>query len=233
MTAAWLFLLLAAGGERSALETQPGGWTDIMPGPGLAGWTRLEPISTRGVVAKVHPEREVWVVDRKAGILDCRGHLPPAPAGGKAGSHEMLSHDRELGDFVFHVEWRFTDPARPGWNAGVYARASRDGKVWHQAQVGGVKAGYWFGDTPDGKGAIVRQQFEAREARVKPPGEWNTYEITARGPRMTLWVNGAVVAEWSGLRVLRGHVGLEAELHHNLSPNPTHTPRPRADPRRR
>jgi hypothetical protein len=212
--AATLVLAAAAAGERSALEAQPKGWIDILPGPGLAGWSRVAPISTAGVKSVVNKDLAIWVVDRKTGILDCRGHLPPAPPGGKDGSHEMLRHDKEVGDFIFHVEWRFTDPARPGWNAGVYARVRDDAAVWHQAQVGAATAGYWFGDTPDESGKIVRRKLEAREARVKPAGEWNVYEITGRGDTLTLWVNGAVTSVMSGLKILRGHVGLEAELHH-------------------
>ena len=34
-------------------------------------------------------------------------------------------------------------------------------------------------------------QKEMREQRVKPAGEWNTYEITCKGRNVTLWVNGA------------------------------------------
>jgi hypothetical protein len=207
-------LLLAAADGRSALESSPGGWVDILPGPALVGWTRVAPVSTAGVVSLVDPKREVWVVDRKAGVIDCRGHLPAAAAGGKGGSHEMLRYDRELGDFIFHVEWRFTDPQRPGWNAGVYARVNPAATVWHQAQVGNVSAGYWFGDTIDDAGKIVRRKVDASEPRVKPPGQWNTYEITARGDQLQLWVNGATVSVWKDLHVPRGHIGLEAELHH-------------------
>jgi hypothetical protein len=202
-------VLAATADARSALESDPRGWVDLLPGSGLAGWTRVAPVSTAGVKSQVDPAVPVWVVDRRRGVLDCRGDLPAAP-----GSHEMLRHDRELGDFIFHVEWRFTDPQRPGWNAGVYARVNRDATVWHQAQVGGPPSGYWFGDTLDESGKIVRRKIDAREQRVKPPGEWNTYEITGRGATLQLWVNGAVVAEWKDLRVLRGHVGLEAERHH-------------------
>jgi hypothetical protein len=224
MCATSLVALLAAmpDSDRSALATQPGGWVDITPGPGLAGWSRIAPVSTRGVEARVDPAQAVWVVDRKTGVVDCRGHLPPPLPGAKGkdgtpakgGSHEMLSYDQEVGDFIFHVEWRFTDPQRPGWNAGVYARCNKEGTVWHQAQVGGVGAGYWFGDTLDRAGKIVRQRVDAREARVKPAGQWNTYEITGHGDKLSLWVNGAVVSEWQGLQVPRGRVGLEAELHH-------------------
>jgi hypothetical protein len=206
-----LLALFAAAETPSALAQQPEGWVDLTPGPGLAGWSRLAPISTRGVVSVVNRDLAIWVVDRRTGVLDCRGHL--APAGETNGSHEMLRYDRELGDFVFHVEWRFVDPARKGWNAGVYARVHGP-TIWHQAQVGNASGGYWFGDSPDGSGKVVRQQFEARENRVKPVGQWNSYELTGRGDTLTLWVNGAVVSEWRGLKVRRGQVGLEAERHH-------------------
>ena len=48
-------------------------------------------------------------------------------------------------------------------------------------------------------------------SRVKPAGEWNTFEITCRGKDMTLWVNGAVTNQWHDCEVKRGYVGLEAE----------------------
>jgi hypothetical protein len=211
-----LFLLAAdPADQRSALEKDPTGWVDMLPGRGLKGWTRIAPVSSRGVKSKVVPELEVWSVDRKTRLLDCRGHLPAAPSdGSKPGSHEMLRHDKELGDFIFHVEWRFKDDKRPGWNSGVFVRARADGTVWHQAQVGNAAGGNWSADTPDATGKVTRVTADARDQRVKPAGEWNVYEVTARGDTLTSWVNGAVVSELRGVRVLRGHVGLEAEYHH-------------------
>jgi hypothetical protein len=203
--------------EPSALERDPKGWVDILPGPDLKGWARVEPISTRGVASKVDRNRAVWIPDRKTGVLDCRGDLPlQAPAGGKPGSHEMLRYEQDLDDFIFHVEWRFNDPAKKGWNAGVYARVNEAADVWHQAQVGGGPGTYWFGDTPDASGKIVRVNVQRDSAAtgVNPPGQWNVYEITGRGDTLTLWANGSVVSELKGLKVRRGRVGLEAELHH-------------------
>jgi len=204
----------AARGERSALQSDPKGWVDILPGRDLAGWTRVAPISTSGVKSVVRAEVPVWQVKAKPRLLDCRGDLPPAPAGEKSGSHEMLRHDRELGDFIFHVEWRFVDPKREGWNAGIYARVNDKADIWHQAQVGNASGGFWFGDTPDETGKVVRRKLDPGEQRVRPAGQWNTYEITGRGDTLRLWVNGATVSEFTGLRVRRGHVGLEAERHH-------------------
>jgi hypothetical protein len=220
LAVAWVLVVLAAAPEQtrttpSALVAQPRGWVDIFPGPGLKGWTRVAPISTRGVKSWVNRDLEVWVPDRKTGILDCRAHLPAEPGpSGKPGSHEMLRHDQVVGDFIFHVEWRFKDPAKSGWNAGVYARVDDTATIWHQAQVGAGPNTYWFGDTPDASGKITRIKDDSPYQRVKGPGEWNVYELTGRGDTLTLWANGAVVSQLKGLRVLRGHVGLEAELHH-------------------
>lgn len=218
LVATILLLALPAGAlakakvKKSALEADPRGWTDILPDPKLTGWARVSPISTAGVKSAVDPLLKVWTV--KDGVLVCRGDLPSPRMPSKGGSHEMLRYEKELGDFIFHVEWRFINPERPGWNAGVYARVNQEANIWHQAQVGSASGGYWFGDTPDASGKIVRRKLDPLEQRVKPVGEWNTYEITGRGDRLTLWVNGAVVSEMTGLKVRRGHIGFEAELHH-------------------
>jgi hypothetical protein len=63
----------------------------------------------------------------------------------------------------------------------------------------------------NGKPGRVNLRDKMTENRVTPAGEWNTYEIRAVGRTMTLWVNGAVVNEYTECEVPRGHVGLEAE----------------------
>jgi hypothetical protein len=190
----------------SALETDAQGWKDILPNPRLTGWTRY-PLRTQ-----VNEKLAVWKVDRKAGLLTCQGDLPEVPPPGRSGSHEMLRYDRELGDFIWHIEWRFVDPEKKGWNSGIYARIAPDRRFWHQAQVGNGSGGYWFGYIPEGPDGMVRQSLSPRAQRVKPVGEWNTYEIIGRGDTLTLWVNGAVTSEWKPV-ALRGHIGLEAEFH--------------------
>ena len=63
------------------------------------------------------------------------------------------------------------------------------------------------------KGAPKRFNLSKQQpaSRVKPAGEWNTFEITCRGKDMTLWVNGAVTNQWHECEVKKGYVGLEAE----------------------
>ncbi len=73
----------------------------------------------------------------------------------------------------------------------------------------GLKGGFLFGPTPTG-GAVKRVTQEPAAPRVLPAGEWNTYEVVARGRTLSLWVNGAVTSEIE-VDVPRGYFGLEAE----------------------
>ncbi len=175
------------------LETSPAGWTSVQPGPSLAGWTRLPWPATATLVPRQ------WSVDPATGHLVCDGQ----------GGHEWLRYDRDFGDAAFHVEWRFSPVAGADkYNSGVYARTATDISVWHQAQVG-LAGGYLFGVTGV-DGVVKRVTQEPAAARVRPAGEWNTYELVARGRTLTLWVNGAVTSEIA-VDVPRGHFGLEAE----------------------
>jgi hypothetical protein len=182
--------------SKSALESDPSGWKDLLK-EGLGKWKRV-PIPPTGKLKDTNP----WSV--KDSILHCAG---------KGAGHEMLLYDQELGDGIFHVEWRFEPvEGKMGYNSGVYVRNSADGAVWHQAQVGNKNVGYLFGETlVDGQ----KKRFTARDASVpqrgKGPGEWNVFELTCKGKDVTLWVNGAVTVKWADCQVPKGYLGVEAE----------------------
>jgi hypothetical protein len=48
------------------------------------------------------------------------------------------------------------------------------------------------------------------EDRIRPPGEWNAYDIDCRKNTCTLAVNGTIVNTMH-TDVLKGYVGLESE----------------------
>jgi len=54
---------------------------------------------------------------------------------------------------------------------------------------------------------------KVKDGRVKPVGQWNTVEMTARGGTLTLWVNGAVTCEFCDCGLAKGRVGVEGEGH--------------------
>lgn len=183
---------------KSALESDPQGWVDIFPTADLKGWFRV-PVPPNGRLG-----REQWHVDTDKKVLICDGD----------GGHDMLLFDKEIGDAIFHLEFCYTKiEGKTGYNSGAYVRNSRDGSFWHQAQFGDAKDGYLFGQTAvNGYG---KKNFnlsrQVTDMRVKPAGEWNTLEITARGSVLTLWVNGAVTCHFDECNVERGYLGLEGE----------------------
>jgi len=191
--------LQAAGAETpSKLQSDPAGWKDILPPADLDGWYRV-PVPPTGKLG-----RDQWHVDVEKKMLICDGD----------GGHDMLLFDKEIGNAVFHVEFRYAKiEGKTGYNSGVYARNSKDGALWHQAQIGDASGGYLFGETP---GADTPKMFfslhkQVTEQRVKPAGEWNTLEMTAMGKVLTLWVNGAVTCQFENCGREKGCVGLEGE----------------------
>jgi hypothetical protein len=178
------------------------GWVDLLPGKNLKGWRRV-PIAPDTKLAAKNP----WRVDEAGRMLRCDG----------VGVKEMLLNETEFKDGTFHVEWRFRKVAdKHDYNSGIYVRTAMDGKVWHQAQVAHLEKrpllGDLFGETlKDGK--PHKLLIEGRgEKLARPPGEWNTYDITCAGPRVTVAVNGQAATTWTDCAVLRGHVGLQAEF---------------------
>ncbi|MHC1764097.1 MAG: DUF1080 domain-containing protein [Verrucomicrobiia bacterium] len=204
----WMLLLLSSAvcvgiladeePSKSAFETDPAGWVDLMPAADLKGWSRV-PVPPDAPLGK--PQ---WRVDASGQMLVCEGD----------GGHDMLLCDREFGDAIFHAEFRYTRiEGKSGYNSGIYARNNKDGSIWHQAQIGDASGGYLFGETPgaDGKKKFFTTIREVTKGRVKPAGEWNTVEITARGPVLTLWVNGAATCEIKNCGNPKGLVGVEGE----------------------
>jgi hypothetical protein len=174
---------------------------DLMPKADLAGFRRvpIEPLA----------QKPVWTLaaDKKTLVID------------GVGAKEMLLYDKELGDGVLHVEWRFRKVDEPDptkkvvYNGGVYVRTMPDGKVYVQAQVAHQDKPPVVGDliaqVPGKKERVNVYQSAATPAR--PIGEWNTYDLTMRGKVIELVVNGKPTVTWNDCPMPRGHVGLQAE----------------------
>jgi hypothetical protein len=174
------------------------GAQNLLPDASFKGWTRLA----------IPPDKPVdpvtqWKVDPERKVLICEGNR----------GHEWLRWDRELADFILHVEWRFPRiEGGKGYNSGVFVRSSADGLLWHQAQTGDASGGYLFGNTlVNGTPQRINLRQEMKENRVKEAGEWNTYDIRCEGKTITLSVNGAVTSEFTNCELPKGYIGLEAE----------------------
>jgi hypothetical protein len=183
---------------KSALEADPQGWVDILPAADLKGWYRV-PVPPKGKLGRAQ-----WHVDAANKVLICDGD----------GGHDMLLLEKEYGDAIFHFEFCYTKLENgKGYNSGAYVRNSQDGAIWHQAQFGDAKDGYLFGQTqgPDGKKKGFNLSKQVKDMRIKPAGQWNTLEVTAKGKVLTLWVNGAVTCQFDGCGMEKGHLGVEGE----------------------
>ncbi len=174
---------------------------DLLPKSDLAGWHRvpIEPLA----------QKPVWTIAADGKTLVIEG----------VGAKEMLLYDKELGDGVLHVEWRFrkveeTDPAKKiVYNGGVYARTAPDGKIYVQAQVA-------HQDKPPVVGDVIAQVpgkkervnvYQTAASPERPIGEWNTYDLTMRGKAIELVVNGKPTVTYHDCPMPRGRVGLQAE----------------------
>jgi hypothetical protein len=192
--------LRAEDKARSALQRDPKGWLDLSPGADLGGWKRV-PIAPDKALNAKNP----WKVEN--GLLVCDG----------VGVKEMLLYGRAFADGVFHVEWRFRKAeGKQDYNSGVYVRTADDGTSWVQAQVAHLDKppllGDLFADVPtDGKVSRVVVRGEGAK-RANPPGEWNTFEVTAKGKTVSVWVNGATTCTWDSCPLAKGHVGMQAEF---------------------
>lgn len=187
---------------KNALAADPKGWVDLLPGKDFKGWKRV-PIAPDVKLNAKNP----WSLDADGKTLLCDG----------VGVKEMLLHEQERADGIFHVEWRFRKVAgKADYNSGVYVRTSADGKTWLQAQVAHLDKpplmADLFGDLPV-EGQVKRVQIRGfGHQRVHPPGDWNTYEVTCKGKTISVRLNGDVVTTWNECPVARGLVGLQAEF---------------------
>jgi hypothetical protein len=198
----FLLCLFVSGGfcrTQTAVSQLPGEWIDLLSDSSLRNWTRVA-VPPSAPLTDASP----WNMDPSTGALIC--------AGDKSG-HEWFRYNKEFGNFVFHVECRFTRlEGDRKYNSGIYVRNNADGTIWHQAQVGSDSGGFIFGNTlVNGLKQRINLSQQMKEQRVKEAGEWNTFEIRAEDGTLTLWANGAVTSEYPACEVRRGFVGLEAE----------------------
>ena len=114
-------------------------------------------------------------------------------------------------NFVLRGEWRQTGPKS---DSGVFFRFPPPGNdPWvavrngHEFEIGDPRPS----KPSEGTGSFYPFHGPASLASLRPPGEWNAYELTCIGPNYALRINGRLVNTWTdpGDRPLSGHVGLQ------------------------
>ncbi|SDZ24525.1 Glucose/arabinose dehydrogenase, beta-propeller fold [Micromonospora pattaloongensis] len=106
-------------------------------------------------------------------------------------------YDQPFGDYSLKLDWKMAGDD----NAGVFVGFPNPGTdPWlavnkgHEIQIDAT-------DVPEKTtGAIYNFQsadLAARDAALKPPGEWNAYEIVVRGQTITVYLNGTKINQYT------------------------------------
>ena len=121
---------------------------------------------------------------------------------GEMGKSSFLMTKKAYGDFELHAEFWVSDDA----NSGIYMRCPdlKDIKDTNCTEAN------IFDQRPDptyGTGAITN--LSPIKNMPKAGGKWNTFDITARGPRIVVMMNGVQTGETDRATALRGNIGLQ------------------------
>lgn len=154
-------------------------------GQDLTGWV-VE--GTKDFAAKDakkdDPKTPIWTV--KDGSINCAGT-----------GFGFLRYDREVSDFVYHVEFKLSK----GCNSGIGIRHDKfNGKAETRPSFSGYEIQLLDDGakkTPPDKHstASLYRYVAATKHAVKPAGEWNTIDIECRGSKIKITLNGEVVQD--------------------------------------
>ncbi len=112
----------------------------------------------------------------------------------KAGDRSNLYTAKEYADFQFRFEFQLT----PGANSGIGIRAPKEGDaayVGMEIQVLDDTAPVYKDLQPYQYHGSVYGVIPAKRGALKPVGEWNSEEISIKGSRITVTVNGVVTVD--------------------------------------
>ncbi len=156
---------------------------------------------------------DVWSL--KDGVLKCKG----TPLGY---IHTKKNHK----DFVLRLKWRWPAKQKPG-KGGILIRTTGKDKIWPrclEAQINVGDAGDFWAldgyalDGPEDRTKKLSHEkygkltnIKKTEATEKPAGEWNQYEVIAKGPVVTIKHNGRVVNRSERCEDIAGKICLTAE----------------------
>jgi len=130
---------------------------------------------------------------------------------------------KQYGDFVLKLESMISR----GSNGGIGLRFPPHGDPAYTAmeiQVVDHEVYYRGGSRPEQRTGSIYDEIAAKGGAVKPPGEWNAWEITARGSRVTILLNGRKIIDADlsretearqqkgpalAERPLKGHIGFQ------------------------
>ncbi len=174
---------------RCSRTLQPA-WQAIFNGSDLSDWV----VEGQATFKEGGEEKPNWFVED--GKIVCAGK-----------GFGFLRFDRTFCDFTLHLEFRMS----PNCNSGIGIRADKydPKKPDTRPSISGFEVQILddAGKKPDVHSNMSLYRYVAPlKNAIKPAGEWNVVEITARGPRIRVVLNGQLVqdVDQSKIDELRG-----------------------------
>ncbi|MFI1015062.1 ThuA domain-containing protein [Streptomyces sp. NPDC020965] len=119
---------------------------------------------------------------------------------------------KELKSYSLKLDWKVAGDD----NSGIFVGFPASDDPW-SAVTKGYEIQIDASDAPDRTtGAVYGAKSADRKARdrvLRPPGQWNSYEIKVQGERLQLFLNGAKINDFTNTDPTRslkdGHIGLQ------------------------
>jgi hypothetical protein len=170
----WLIVLTLLAVPMQAAEVR------LFNGKDLAGWARI-------------PRHEGATPGEKPGLLVRDGLLVSIP---DAPEDDLWYTREKIGNATLRVVYKVSAPAA---NSGVFIRIPEAPKSEDDAINKGIEVQIQeTGDEYHCTG-VLYSMTQAKARPYRPAGEWNTLEITMRGTRTTVKLNGELVTDYDGV----------------------------------
>ncbi|AXG81230.1 ThuA domain-containing protein [Streptomyces paludis] len=119
---------------------------------------------------------------------------------------------KEFGSYSLKLDWKMEGDD----NSGVFVGFPPSDDPW-SAVNNGYEVQIDATDTPDRTtGAVYgfkSADIKARDRALRPPGQWNSYEIKVQGERLRIFLNGVKINDFTNTDPARsltsGHIGLQ------------------------
>jgi hypothetical protein len=108
------------------------------------------------------------------------------------GGSNSIYTEKKYADFVLRLEWR---AQKKGYNSGLFLRGN------NQINLAQKAVGQLIGNK--GTKPVPEMHNE--------PGQWNEWEVTCVGPKVTFKVNGKLAWSIDDFKATEGPIGLQAE----------------------
>jgi hypothetical protein len=169
----FLITILCAAAPVWAAEQQ------LFNGKDLSGWARI-------------PRHEGAPADQKPGFVVKDGLLVSIP---DAPEDDLWYTREKIGNATLRVVYKV---GAPNANSGIFTRIPYEPKSEDDAINKGIEV--QIQDTGDDYHCtgVLYSMTQAKARPYKPAGEWNTLEITMKGPRTIVKLNGQLVTDYDG-----------------------------------